>query len=175
MSNVTGKRPGIRGYAAVYSSLSRDLGGFREEIAPGTFTKALAREPDVIATWDHDPALLLGRTSSGTLSLRDTSYGLLAEITELPDTPIGRDVAEKIRRGEIHKMSFSFMAPSYNRSTRNVGGHAIDIRTLTDCMLVDVAVLSGRPAYNATSVELCSLSPRPASIHRVLLDLLCKI
>ena len=37
----------LRGYAAVFNSLSQDLGGFVEIIRPGAFTRTLASGADV--------------------------------------------------------------------------------------------------------------------------------
>ena len=61
------------GYAAVFDKMTptMDTGffKFREKIAPGAFTESLARGDDVRALREHDPALLLGRSSSGTLRM----------------------------------------------------------------------------------------------------------
>jgi hypothetical protein len=61
--------PVLEGYAAVFNRWSVDLGGFRERIAPGAFTKTV-READVVALWNHDDGHLLGRIASGTLTLQ---------------------------------------------------------------------------------------------------------
>src|SRR5262245_4908775 len=79
----------IVGYAAVYNSFSELLdnngGGFYERIAPGTFARALDRNPDVRFLVDHKTELLLGRTKSGTLRLADDARGLRIE-ADPPDT-----------------------------------------------------------------------------------------
>src|SRR5437763_2025006 len=79
-----GKRT-LSGYAVVYNSLSEDLGGFREKIAPTAFDKNLATNPDVVCVRDHDPKLLLGRTKSQTLRLQSDQVGLRFDC-QLPDT-----------------------------------------------------------------------------------------
>ena len=72
---VEERQPGqtaIVGYAARYNRLSLDLGGFREEILPGAFDKILNRQrakADVVALFNHDSNMVLGRTASGTLEL----------------------------------------------------------------------------------------------------------
>jgi uncharacterized protein len=45
----------IGGFAARYSTLSSDLGGFRERILPGAFDKVLDSDPDVVCLFNHDP------------------------------------------------------------------------------------------------------------------------
>lgn len=100
------EKPKITGYAAKYGKWSLDLGGFTERIRAGAFDEALEK-CDVRALKNHDPNLLLGRSSSGTLRLETNSVGLGFEI-DPPDTNTGRDTVEEIRRKDITGCSFAF-------------------------------------------------------------------
>jgi len=80
----------IVGYAAVYNRLSLDLGGFREEIMPGAFDRILNRQrgkADVVALFNHDSNIVLGRTSSGTLELSSDEKGLRYVVTPPASRP----------------------------------------------------------------------------------------
>jgi hypothetical protein len=96
----------IVGYAAVFNAWSEDLGGFRESIKPGAFANAL-KDSDTRALINHDPNHVLGRTKSGTLTLREDEVGLWYEVA-LPDTQDARDLITKIKRGDIDGNSFAF-------------------------------------------------------------------
>src|SRR5712691_11070343 len=100
-------RPRIVGYAAVFNSLSHDLGGFRERILPGAFTDALAANEEVLALVNHDPKLIVGRRSVGTLSVKQDQKGLWAEI-DPPNNTLGNDTIENVRRKDFNGMSFRF-------------------------------------------------------------------
>lgn len=101
------KGPGVcTGYAAVYDRLSEDLGGFREVIRPGAFSEVLNQ--DVRALANHDPNLLLARSKSKTLRMREDGLGVAVEI-DLADNQAGRDTAVSVRRGDMDGMSFSFV------------------------------------------------------------------
>ena len=52
-SSEDGKQK-ISGYAARFNVLSENLGGFREKIAPGAFTRSINEAADVVAVVDHD-------------------------------------------------------------------------------------------------------------------------
>ncbi len=96
----------IAGYAAVFNSTA-DIGdSFREIIAPGAFSGTLGG--DVMALIGHDRNRVLGRTTAGTLRLREDDTGLAVEI-DLPDTTDGRDLAVLIERGDVSGMSFGFV------------------------------------------------------------------
>src|SRR5262249_16187460 len=102
---ANGALPKIRGYAAVFNVLSEPLFGFRERILPGAFKGSLKN--DVRALVDHDPGKIIGRSKANTLTLREEKKGLYVEITP-PDTSLGRDTVESIRRGDLDQMSFGF-------------------------------------------------------------------
>lgn len=92
------------GYAAVFNNYSDDLGGFVERIDPSAFSAT--RMDDVVALFNHDVNMVLGRTPKTTFLTID-SKGLEYKI-ELPATQLGRDMKELIGRGDIQKSSFSF-------------------------------------------------------------------
>jgi len=143
-----GELPKIVGYAAVFDSESRDLGNFTEVIKPGAFNRALSEKQDVRAFVDHDASKILGRTKAGTLELSTDSVGLRVEITP-PDTTVGRDTVESVRRGDLDSMSFGFVVRDDN--WREVEGRAL--REIRDLDLHEVSLVSF-PAYEETSVAV---------------------
>ena len=97
----------IEGHAAVFNRLSRNLGGFVEQIDPSAFDKTLGDNPDVRALINHDPSLLLGRTRSGTLRLSKDNIGLHYEV-DVPDRSDARDLMVSMERDDINQSSFAF-------------------------------------------------------------------
>jgi HK97 family phage prohead protease len=96
----------IYGYAAVFNTLSEDLGGFREMILPGAFDGRA--DDDVRALFNHDDRYVLGRTAAGTLQLNIDEKGLQYDAV-LPATQTIRDLlVEPMRRGDITQSSFQF-------------------------------------------------------------------
>ncbi|MFT4271288.1 MAG: HK97 family phage prohead protease [Pantoea sp.] len=102
-----GEQPAhIFGYGSVFNSRSEPLWGFREVIKPGAFDGVLG--DDVRALFNHDPNFILGRSTSGTLSLSVDDKGLRYDITA-PDTQTIRDlVLAPMQRGDITQSSFAF-------------------------------------------------------------------
>lgn len=149
-----GKPPMLEGHAAVFNSLSEDLGGFREQILPGAFAEAIEKD-DVRALFNHDSNFVLGRNVSGTLRLAETVRGLAFEI-DLPETPTIRDlVAAPIERGDVSQMSFGFsVRPGGQDWAKNDEGQVI--RSLKKVRLYDVSPVTF-PAYRATDVAVREL------------------
>lgn len=147
----TGK-PLIRGYAAVYNVKSVDLGGFREVISPGAFTRSLREGADVRALVDHDSSKILGRNKAGTLKITPNAKGLLVEIVP-PETQAARDVMASIQRGDIDGMSFGFRTVTDEWATDD----GMPLRTLHDADIFDVSVVT-YPAYPQTDVAMRSLA-----------------
>lgn len=137
----------IYGYAAVFNSLSEDLGGFREVIAPGAFSETL--DADVRALWNHDANFVLGRTKSGTLRMFEDDHGLRVEI----DPPESAEwIMDSMKRGDVDQMSFGFrvISDDWKMQDEQV------IRTLEKVSLFDVSVVT-YPAYPATDAAVRGL------------------
>ena len=142
----------LAGHAARFDSESLDM-GYIETIAPGAFDKTLARGDEVLALVEHDTTKLLGRRSAGTLRLDQDDAGLLFEI-DLPQTQLGNDTREQIRRSDLSSMSFAFSIESeLDEDWRQADGRRE--RRLLNLRLHDVSVVS-TPAYPATSVSVRS-------------------
>lgn len=140
--------PVIRGHAAVFNGLSENLGGFRETIAPGAFAEAIERD-DVRALLNHDPSIVLGRNTAGTLRLSEDETGLAIEI-DPPDTQAGRDLLVSLERRDITQMSFGFsVMPGGQDWAEDDDG--MTIRTLTSLRLFDVSPVAF-PAYPQTDI-----------------------
>jgi len=147
----------IKGYAVVYNRLSVDLGGFRERIMPGAFDAVLTRQrgrADLVSYYNHNPDMLLGRESSGTLKVWSDQKGVGFEVTP-PATRA--DVLELVRRLDVKGASFTF---SLNGSSgeswaTDESGRAIrEIRAATIYELGPVV----QPAYPSTSVSVAMRS-----------------
>lgn len=144
----------FRGYAAVFDSLSEDLGGFRERIAPGSFAESLRRRKgDIKMFVNHDWNVVLGSKGAGTLRLKEDGHGLWVD-ADLPDNEWGRPVRDAVVRGDISGMSFGFTVPK--------GGDAWnDDRTereLRNIYLLEVSPVTSWPAYSATSASVRTLA-----------------
>ncbi len=68
---------------------------------------AFRENPDIISTHEHDDSLLLGRTGSGTVTIRDEKDARHYAV-KLPDTGAGRDVRVLQERGDLAGSSFEF-------------------------------------------------------------------
>lgn len=161
-----GLGPVITGYAAVFNKMSEDLGGFRENIKPGAFKKALPRS-DVRGLFNHDSNYVLGRQSNGTLSLKEDKNGLWMEI-QPPDTQIIRDlVLAPIKRGDIKEQSFGFIVKKDEWD--NIDGEKKDkpiTRTIIEIdELFDVSPVTF-PAYPDTSVALRSMEKAKETVFK---------
>lgn len=151
-----GGMPKITGYPAVFDSLSEDLGGFKEKIRRGAFSETIEKD-DIRALFNHDPNYVLGRSTNGSLKLKETDKGLHFE-TEPPDTQWARDLITSIKRGDVNQGSFAFevRAPEDEHWEKSEGGL---IRELRKVRLRDVSVVT-YPAYQATQINARTLEEK---------------
>ena len=140
------------GYAAVFDSTSQNLGGFVERVAPNSFRKTI-QETDVRALFNHDADSLLGRSGNGTLRLWEDDHGLRYEV-DLPNTTLGRDVAELLKRGDLNGSSFGFRTISDSWTQTDDG---YPLRTLNELAIRDLGPVTF-PAYEASEASLRSLA-----------------
>ena len=150
---TTTESDGMRftGYAAVFNSDSEPL-PFIERIMPGAFKRSLKSRNEVKLFKNHNMDEVLASTRSKTLRLSEDSKGLLAEAT-LPDTTAGRDLAVLMKRGDVHAMSFGFSVPNRGDSWSDDGM----TRQLKEIRLHEVSIVTGFPAYEATTASVRSL------------------
>lgn len=135
------------GYAAVFDSPSEPL-PFIETIAPGAFGKSLRSRNEVKMFVNHNADQVLASKRAGTLRLSEDSKGLFVE-ADLPPTTYARDLSVLMQRGDVTSMSFGFSVPSGGDNW--VDGNT---RRLNEVRLHEVSVVTGFPAYEATSAQV---------------------
>lgn len=143
----------LGGYALKWNTLSRNLGGFVETIAPGACTKSVSDGLDVLCRFQHRDEFLLGRVAAGTLRLVTDNIGLDYDC-DLPDTSTGRDCGALAGRGDLRYSSFAFYTLEDEWEMTENG---FPLRRLNQIQLVDVAPVVD-PAYLDTSTGLRSLA-----------------
>lgn len=149
----------ITGYAIIFGTRSRDLGGFVEVVKP----EAVSLSPmgdidDVVCLYNHDPGAVLARTPK-TLQLRKDARGLAFELSPA-NTTAGRDAFELVRRGDIKGASFGFLTRR-DHWKKDAG---VTIRELLDIEIAEIS-LTAFPAYRETDVSVAQRSLQAAE-HR---------
>ena len=145
------KRPVIVGYAAVFQSPSRDLGGFIETIHPRAFDDVLKTNPDVVGVFNHDKNMLLARSANGSLRLKADPYGLRYEMMP-PKTKTADEVVELVSGGYVTGSSFAFAISRSGGDSWSTDERGIRRREIRSISLLDDVGPVVRPAYEASSV-----------------------
>ena len=170
----------IEGYASTFNqpyTLSDWFGEIQEQVAPGTFGRAIAEKQDVRCLRNHNPDYLLGRTKSGTLQLSEDSKGL-AYSCDPPKTDTY--TVESIERGDLDGSSFGFIVTKDTwEDERDDKGRLIkSMRTIQDVDLFDVGPVTYPANENATaairSLFPGGMSPEFRSRMMELRNLQCK-
>lgn len=126
--------PLIAGHAAVFNSLSHDMGGFREQIRPGAFKRTLKSGNGVMSFFNHNPDFVLGRTSNKTLTVAEDLEGLAFQVRP-PETAWAADLMVSMRRGDVADASFSFRVI---KDEWGQGEDGLALRTLHEIELFEV-------------------------------------
>ncbi|KWU39632.1 capsid protein [Levilactobacillus brevis] len=146
----TNKGKTISGYAIVWNSPSKDLGGFTEIVTP----KALdgVDLSNVLMLNNHDYTQVLASVKAGTLTLETDDKGLHF-IAQLPNTSFANDVYEEVQSGNVDSCSFGFDSDDdTDEWTKDDDGNIT--RTINQVKsLFDVSVVAV-PAYDDTNVQV---------------------
>jgi HK97 family phage prohead protease len=149
----------LGGYASVFNTEAVIAGLFREQIAPGAFAEAVTQD-DVRALFNHDPNFVIGRTVSGTLTLREDETGLAYDAVP-PDTQWARDLMVSVGRGDISQSSFGFAVESDEWTHPERSGE-LPLRTIRKAKLYDVSPVT-YPAYESTTTAVRSAASSAAT------------
>lgn len=142
----------VTGYAIVFQSESVDLGGFRETIEP-TALDGVIEVSDVLCLLNHNEdkgVLARCKNGSGSLKLEVDEKGLRYSF-EAPNTALGDELLEGIRRGDITTSSFAFTVGSDTWTKKEDGSYLRTINTIKE--LYDVSPVYF-PAYSETNVKI---------------------
>lgn len=132
------------GYGAVFGCQSLDL-GFIETIDKNAISEDTIKRSDVFALLNHDESKVLARSKygSGSLTLSCDSEGLYYRF-DAPNTALGDELLEHLRRGEIDSSSFAF---TVKRDEWKKGEDGKTYRTILEIdQLFDVSPVYS-PAY----------------------------
>lgn len=144
----------VEGYAVVFNSQSEDL-GFYETINPAAITEEVLKRSDVFCLFNHDQDKVLARSKYGTgsLQLQLDEQGLKYTFTA-PNTDLGDELLEYLRRGDIDSSSFAFTVSTDEGS--EVWTTGTDGRQYREILKIDslhdVSPV-WTPAYSSTSVS----------------------
>ena len=143
--------PTISGYASVFYD-DEDTGteyelfeGVRERIDPNAFDETLKRQDDVVALFNHDNNMILGRKSAGNLTLEVDKTGLRYNVQPV-DTSVGRDMMTLVEQRQVVGSSFGFYVEKATWEERD----GFDVRNIEQVTLVDVSPVT-TPAYKSTT------------------------
>ncbi len=142
-----GDVPHISGYFAVFNSVY-DIGmGMSESVAPGAFAGTI--NGDIRALTNHDTTLVLGRTTAGTLELREDESGLYGDIAINPNDSDAMNTWARVQRGDVTQCSIGFDIVKEDTEVRADGSTHWTIR---EGKLYEVSVCTF-PAYEETNVQ----------------------
>lgn len=157
------KPPVIKGYGAKFRTLSESMpimrdgekvGTFREQLMPGCFASAIPTS-DIRSLFNHNPDLILGRTTSGTMRVAEDEVGLTFEV-DPPDTTYSRNLQISMGRGDINQCSFGFSVAEGGDSFAKDSMPGCWIRSIHKiAKLYDVSPVT-YPAYVDTSCSMRS-------------------
>ena len=138
----------IEGYFAVFDSPYPLWDGAEEVVKPGAIEGVLTQ--DVRALVNHDTTLVMGRTTAGTLVLKQDETGLWGQIEVNRDDTDAMNLYARVQRGDVSQCSFGFDIERETFVDLGDGRCRWEIEKVNPLYEVSVCTF---PAYEATSVS----------------------
>lgn len=157
----------VEGYALLFDTDSQPMGwsgDWVERIAPGALDGVLEKS-DILCVLNHDESrgvLARWRRGAGSLTLEVDDKGLRYSF-DAPNTALGDELLEGIRRGDISASSFAFTVEDEEWVKRGNDSYERIIKRFGQ--LFDVSPVY-RPAYEDTTVAVRSLTEMEAKEKR---------
>ena len=156
----------IEGYFSVFNSEYPLWEGASEIVKPGAFTNSVSG--DVRALINHDSSLVLGRTKTNTLTLRQDERGLWGSIRINRDDVDAMNLYARVQRGDVDQCSFGFDIKRETFVDLGDGKCRWEIEEVDPLYEVSVCTF---PAYTETSVsarkqDLAEIEKRRAEAWR---------
>lgn len=142
----------IEGRSIVFNSLSQDFGGWKEEISPDAISDEIINASDILFLLNHsDSRGILGRKrkGSGSLSTEIREDGVYFSF-DAPQTSLGDELLEYLRRGDITQCSFAFTVDDDDWKEQEDGTY---IRTIKKFHKIYDMSAVYTPAYTDTEVK----------------------
>ena len=138
----------IEGYFSVFNTRYELWDGAAETVVPGAFSEALSA--DIRALANHDTRIVIGRTKSGTLELKEDNRGLWGRIRVNKDDVDAMNLYYRVQRGDVDQCSFGFDILGEEYEEDAITGNVL--WKITKVRLYEVSVVTF-PAYEETSVK----------------------
>lgn len=138
----------VEGYFAIFNSPYEIWPGATEIILPGAFSSCIG--DDVRALINHDTTLVLGRTTPGTLELKQDSRGLWGRIKINRQDSDAMNLYSRVQRGDVDQCSFGFDIEKELFIDLGDGKCRWEIVTVSPLFEVSVCTF---PAYEDTTAE----------------------
>jgi len=139
----------VSGYAILFNEPSVTLGGsngFQEIISKRALDNVDLK--DVYLLNQHKSDEVLGSTKSETMQLTVTDKGLHFR-AQLPNTTLGRDTYELVKRGDLKSMSFGMKVSKDSWNMNKIP----EVRTVDSISNLAEVSLVTFPAYEQSSVS----------------------
>ena len=138
----------IEGYFAVFNSTYELWPGATESIAPGAFDESVS--DDVRALYNHNTDIVLGRTSAGTMEIKQDSRGLWGRVKLNRNDTDAMNAYARIARGDITGCSFGFDIAAQETDYREDGSVHWTITKVSPLYEISPCTF---PAYQDTTVS----------------------